>query len=226
MVADLLKYRHGVEVSRRHLPEAPGGLWRLSEDSAGNVWICTERRGVIQVPPEGTPRRWTSTNGLASSNARFVFEDREKTLWVGTSGGGLSRFSERRFQGHGSENGLPEPVVDSVWPAGGGDLWIGTRGKGLFRLHDGAITNVPLPVTDRALYVQSVMTDRAGRTWVGTSQDLWISDAGGFRRVHPDLFPGSSRRQETPFPSFTSPSPQAESQSLLTSTATAVTVSL
>ncbi len=119
MVADLLKYRHGVEVSRRHLPEAPGGLWRLSEDSAGNVWICTERRGVIQVPPEGTPRRWTSTNGLASSNARFVFEDREKTLWVGTSGGGLSRFSERRFQGHGSENGLPEPVVDSVWPAGG-----------------------------------------------------------------------------------------------------------
>ena len=158
----------------------------MSEDSRGNVWICTYDRGVCQILPDGRMRRWTTTNGLGSVSTRFVFEDRESNLWIGTSGGGLARFRLRRFQSIGAESGLTERNVNSVWPSQDGGLWIGTQGKGLFRLHDGGVTNVLLPIDDATIYVQSVLNDRAGRLWLGTSRDLWRSDQGVFRTIRLD----------------------------------------
>jgi signal transduction histidine kinase/ligand-binding sensor domain-containing protein len=195
MSGDLRKFRRDVEVSRVQLQEKLGGIWSLFEDTRSNLWVCTEYRGVVQIPPGGPPRRWTETNGLASPNTRFAFEDRERTLWIGTSGGGLSRFKARHFQSYGPESGLTGPTVASVWPAGGGDLWIASRGKGLFRLHHGLVVSIPLPISDRsAVYAQTVMADRAGRVWLGTSQDLWVSESTGFHRVRPDQFTGAETR--------------------------------
>jgi len=187
MEKDLRKYRQGVEVSRVQLPEVPEAFWSMSEDSRGNVWICTDH-GVCQISPDGRMRRWTTTNGLVSSSTRFVFDDREGNLWVGTSGGGLARFKPRRFQSFGVESGLAELVVDSLWPGRDGGLWIGTRGKGLFRLHDGSVTNVPLPRANIRTQAQSVLTDREGRLWLGTNWDLWLFDKGAFRGIHPEQF--------------------------------------
>jgi PAS domain S-box-containing protein len=181
---ELRKYRHGVEVSRIQLPELPGGFWSMSEDSLGNLWICSYQEGVCRVAPDGTMRRWAA-NARVHPNTRFAFEDRERNLWIGTSGGGLVRFRPRRFQSFGVENGLAEPQINSVWPDRDGGLWIVTAGKGLFRLHDGSVTN-SLPDT----YVRSVLTDHAGRLWVGTGWDLWVSDQAGLHVAQSDLFHG------------------------------------
>jgi len=194
METELRKYRDGIEVSRIQLPEVPGGLWSLSEDTRGNVWICTGQQGVCRVSPDGQMRRWTTTNGLGALGTRFVFEDREGDLWVGTNGGGLARFKPRRFQSFGVESGLTERVVDSLWPGRDGGEWIGTRGKGLFHLHDGRATSVPLPDARAVVLAQSVLTDRRGRLWLGTNRDLWVSENGAFRKSHPDLLSGADIR--------------------------------
>ena len=138
--------------------------------------------------------RWNQTNGLPYHGVRFVFEDREADLWVGTSGGGLVRFKPRRFQSFGTESGLSERVVKSVSPAPGGGLWIATYGKGLFRWEGAGITNVPIPGwTNGNLHGQSVLTDRAGRTWVGTyNQGLWLLDHGEVRRIPDDQTGGGN----------------------------------
>jgi len=185
MEKELRKYRQGIEVSRVQLPEVPGSLWSISEDSRGNVWISTAFQGLCRISPDGRMRRWTRANGLAALGTSFVFEDRESNLWVGTSGG-LTRFRPRRFQSFGVESGLAELVVDSLWPSRDGGLWIATGGKGLFRLHDGVVTNVPLSDPNKVILAQSVLTDRKGLVWLGTSVDLWVSDKENFRRVHSD----------------------------------------
>jgi PAS domain S-box-containing protein len=179
---ELRKYRQGVEVLRVRLPELPGAFWSMSEDSLGNVWISTYRQGICRVSADGQMRRWTTTNGLFSSSTRFVFEDREGNLWVGTGEGGLARFKPRRIQSFGVESGLPELVVNSLWPGRDDALWITTQGKGLLRLHDGRVTNVPMAVGVND--AQSVLTDRNGRLWLGTSRGLLVSVKEGFRRIH------------------------------------------
>jgi PAS domain S-box-containing protein len=191
---DLIKYSRGTEVARVHLPEPPGGVWSMTEDSRSNVWICTFDKGVCQVSPNGRMRRWNETNGLPYHGVRFVFEDREADLWVGTSGGGLARFKPRRFRSFGPESGLSERVVKSVWPAPDGGVWIATFGQGLFRFGEAGITNVPISGWDtKPRSSQSVLTDRAGRTWVGTYRGgLWILDHGAVQHIPDDQTGGNN----------------------------------
>ena len=94
----LFKFRQGAEVSRVPVPHMSGGIWSISEDSRTNVWICSFDSGLFRLDPSGSLQHWTTTNGLGNLGCRFVFEDRESNLWVGTSGGGLTRFKPRRFQ--------------------------------------------------------------------------------------------------------------------------------
>lgn len=182
---ELRKYRGAREVSRRALPDFGGGFWSLHEDGAGNVWICTLDQGLYRVAPDGVMRHWTTANGLSYGGARFVFEDREQNLWVGTSGGGLMRFKRRAFQSFANESGLSERVVHSVSADGRGGVWVGTYGKGLFRLSEGRATAVPLSdASGRVDYVQSVLADRAGRVWVGSfNQGLWVVEGDRAKRV-------------------------------------------
>ncbi len=182
----LRKFQRGTEVSRITLPELPGGLWSMAEDGRGNVWIASYAEGVSRISPDGRMRRWTTTNGLVSASTRFVFEDREDNLWIGTSGGGLTRFKPRRIQSFGAESGLTERVVSSIWPSRDGSLWIATRGKGLFRLRDGVVRPVPPPIPKKVMIAQSVLSDRQGRVWLGTGQDLWVADTDVFHRAFPD----------------------------------------
>ena len=92
---ELRKYGQSAAFTTMPLPDVTGGIWNLSEDSRGNVWLCTMDQGVYQVDSMGEVHRWTTTNALSAVGARFVFEDRESNLWIGTSGGGLARFKRK-----------------------------------------------------------------------------------------------------------------------------------
>lgn len=175
------------EVARRTLPEAPGGVWSLSEDSQGNLWIATHNRGFCQLAPDGTMRRWDAAQGI-SDNGRCVFEDREQNLWLGTSGDGLLCLTRRRFQHFDLRGDQKSLVVQSVSPDPGGGIWAATYGRGLFRLGAPGQTNVPLPeLPDGARVLQSVWADRAGRVWAGTlGGGLRLRDSSGWRLLPMD----------------------------------------
>jgi len=182
---ELRKYQAGNLTLTQPLKDFGAGAWNLFEDSDANVWIATLDRGVYRVSPTGDLSHWTTANGLSFNGIRFVFEDREKTLWVGSSGGGLMRFKTRRFTSFGPHNGLSQHPVNSLAADAAGTVWIGTYGGGLFRLADGRVGSVPLKGDKgQLLYVQSVLCDRAGRTWVGSfDQRLWLIDKDGSARA-------------------------------------------
>ncbi len=188
---ELRRYSGGIEVERRPLAglgmEGVGTFSSLTEDSDGNVWVCTYESGLLQVPAEGPIRRWTEKDGLAYQDVRFVFEDRERNLWVGTSGGGLMRFKPRRFQvfGHEPPDDAPR-VVNSVAPAPGGGLWVATFGQGFFRLGpEGTRRRYRLPGWQHdSRFFETTLVDRQDRTWVSIHENgLHVFDAQGGRRV-------------------------------------------
>jgi PAS domain S-box-containing protein len=183
----LRKYQKGREVQRFDLPESPGGFWSMSEDRKGNLWINTFDNGLCRVSPDGEFRRWTANSGLSAKSTRFVFEDSEGDLWIGTNGGGIDRFRPRRFHSIGPDDGLTEGVVRSICPAADGSLLIGTYGGGLFRSRDGRLETIPLPGwsdNGPAVYMHSVLSDRAGRIWIGTyKRGLWLIDSQGSHHI-------------------------------------------
>jgi PAS domain S-box-containing protein len=194
---ELLRLRRGAEVARMTLSESPGGIWSMSEDSQGNVWIATFDKGVCRVSTNGTMTRWSATNG-GFDHCRCVFEDREKDLWIGTSGAGLQRFVLRRFQEFDLEPGRKRLGVQSLWPDSSGGLWAGTDGRGLFHFGEAGVTNVALPAeVIGPEYVKSVLADRADRVWVGTMYDsIWILEKGGARHMLPTVTGGHNVQAE------------------------------
>lgn len=191
---DLYKIRAGKQVQHVPLPHKLGSPWSISEDSRGNIWIATYDEGLSCVSSEGVLRRWNTSNGLSYNGTRFVFEDREQNLWVGTSGGGLQRFKPRRFRSYGDESGLTERNVTSVSPDSDGGVWIATYGKGVFRWSAGAVKSVdPSPGRNALSLVNSVLADRAGRTWFGTwGQGVGVLEASDFHRIPPEQTGGSN----------------------------------
>ncbi|HEY9127294.1 MAG TPA: ATP-binding protein, partial [Acidobacteriaceae bacterium] len=86
----------------------------------------------------------TAADGLASNDARLIFEDRSHDIWIGTISG-LQRLHRGIFTsytpgdeatgsiGHGSLS-----QVDAVFEQKDGSLWIGTLEGGVARFKDGA----------------------------------------------------------------------------------------
>jgi PAS domain S-box-containing protein len=165
----LRKYRAGRVISESPTPWPLQGLWSLHEDAAGAVWICTHNSGVYRFTSDGRWRHFTTGSGLSYHAARFVFEDREGSHWIGTSGGGLNRFKRRNFMTWGLAQGLPERVVKTVSADAQGRIVMGTHGQGLARLEVGRITRLPCPKQpDVSPLVLSTLVDRQGRIWSGS----------------------------------------------------------
>jgi PAS domain S-box-containing protein len=76
-------------------PEGLGpGVQALLTDSAGNVWIGSERGlNCIEARTRRSRRRITSADGLPHDNVTSLLEDEAGNLWVGTSRG-LARIAD------------------------------------------------------------------------------------------------------------------------------------
>jgi PAS domain S-box-containing protein len=165
----------GAIQSTLRLSRNVGEAWQILEDSRGSFWVTSYQRGLHHIRADGTVRLLTTSHGLSHDALRFAFEDRENNLWIGSSGGGLMRLKERSFRTWGKDQGLPERNVKAIAEEAPGRILLGTYGGGLARLENNSLSRV-LDHEGRGLpsYVQCLLIDRQGRTWLG-------SDKGGLR---------------------------------------------
>jgi len=155
-----------------------GGLNKLIVDYKSNEEIFSFTNY------NSSPDRQTS---LSDNRIISLFEDSEKTLWVGTFDGGLNRF-ESEQQKLASEdaifiayknlaattNSLCNNTVMDIVQDNSGYLWIGTFGGGLDRFEKKSenfihFSNDPLdPQTLPDNDILSLAVDRSGILWVGS----------------------------------------------------------
>ena len=139
----------------------------LLEDHDGQLWIGTDQ-GLARLYSERQDPGGLRPAGLLGHRIRILWQDHERSLWVGAGILGLVRVRKATLTTRGAAEGLADDLVWTIYQDRAGDLWIGTN-KGLSRLDaGGGILNYTtadgLPGPD----VRALLEDRHGNLWIGT----------------------------------------------------------
>jgi len=163
--------------------ELPGDdIFRLFEDSRGDVWISIEgnlRNAVVRWERATESfHTYAETDGLPSFSLPTAYcEDGHGNLWMGFYDGGLARYRDGHFRFFNQSDGLPTGVVRALFLDHAGRLWAATGSGGVIRLDD--------PQADRPRFVaytiadglssnsvSCITEDRLGRMYFGTARGL------------------------------------------------------
>ena len=179
-----------------HNPDDPHSLGsnrilKLFEDQRGRLWVGVSGNGLylfdrkmnhfIRYPPPTTAQM--EQNALKRATVNVIFEDREKTLWLGTEDG-LYRFLEEqnRFIGYhhkfGDSTSLSNNLVFVIYenqkPVNGKHfLWVGTEvGLNRFNYESKTFTRftVEQGLSNNVIY--GILEDDDGNLWLSTNRGL------------------------------------------------------
>jgi len=161
--------------------------WDLFVDSAGFVWVGTDKKGLFRVNAETLeadnfrhdPQDETS---VGSDRIWAILEDREGTVWIGTNKGGLHRHipengAFERFEKNSSATiDLTDFNISALYEDDRGKIWIGTGGGGIniFDKDTGDFVTYRNDGQDRDSLgdnlITSLFQDQTGIMWIGTER--------------------------------------------------------
>lgn len=107
--------------------------------------------------------------GLSSSFIRSLLFDKEGNLWMGTVGGGATRYDGSSFTSFTENNGLTNNTVLAMIQDSKGRIWFGTEGGGAC-CYDGKIMwrfTKDEGMSDNTIL--ALCEDKQGRIWFGTN---------------------------------------------------------
>lgn len=154
--------------------------WGFAQATDGAVWIATEN-GLLRWAGEPSDTEAGSithhfkvADGLPTDRLRALTFDRDGTLWIATTGGGLVSYANRKFTVMNPANGFPHLEVRHVLADPAGGIWAATAGAGLVRINGADIKTFTvadgLP-TNHLTYLARRSATRAGQCdeiWMGT----------------------------------------------------------
>ena len=137
----------------------------LMQDSNDDIWIGTTNHGVFRYSDNGI-EKLDDNIGLPSNRILSMFEDQEKSIWIGTSSG-LLRLRKAPFITLTSKQGLMGNYVRTVLSHSDGSLWVGSS-KGLSHIVNGQISTVNTEQHITDISILSLAEDKQGEVLVGT----------------------------------------------------------
>ena len=121
---------------------------------------------------------YSISDGLAQSQVYSILKDSRGYLWLGTNGGGLSRFDGLGFYNYSRKDGLSGSYVFALQEDKDGNLWIGTD-KGIC-VYDGVkFKTYALDSLERQVII-ALTIDQKGKIWLGTAAGLYLFDGKYF----------------------------------------------
>jgi ligand-binding sensor domain-containing protein len=157
-------------------------IFRLYEDSRGDIWISTISPPVELTRWErsaGRFHRYSAADGLPAASAPTAFgEDRSGNLWIGLYHGGLAHYRGGRFTLFTAADGVPAGFINGLYLDQSGRLWVAAGRGGLARLDDPDRADHPRFVTYTTAeglssnQVNCITEDQWGRFYIGTSRGL------------------------------------------------------
>jgi signal transduction histidine kinase/ligand-binding sensor domain-containing protein len=139
----------------------------LLADSKENMWYPI-RSGGVACFNERRKLLYTTAQGLCSNNVECIFEDKNGTMWFGTSDG-LSRLENGRFTTFTVTDGLSSNSIGAIAEDEFGNLWLGTD-KGLSRFDGNQFTNYTTADGLEANGIRSIEKDSVNDLfWLGSA---------------------------------------------------------
>ena len=152
-------------------------------DTAGAQRQSFTRKNKTLVKTQGTTEH---------QNIHCSLQDKNGNLWFGTTGEGVYRFDGKEFTQFTEKDGLSNNKVWAILEDKPGNIWFGTD-DGLSRYDGKTISRVTFtltrpgglgPATSQLdkISVWSILQDKNGIIWFGTSQDLYCFDGKSLSR--------------------------------------------
>jgi ligand-binding sensor domain-containing protein len=137
-------------------------------DRQQRIWLIS-RSGIIRVDDNGRQLLFDDKNGLPIASTKCIFEDRDGTIWVGTDGKGLLRFTGEQFIHYKESPVFPTELFLSATKRKDGTYFFGSYDKGLFQKKgNGPLLPVGIPGTT----IWSLKTASDGTIWCATDIGL------------------------------------------------------
>jgi PAS domain S-box-containing protein len=165
----------------------PGEIFRLYEDSRGDIWIST--LGNVSTVLSRWDRatrtfhRYSLADVVGDSAPTAFCDDSAGNLWIGFYNGGIERYRDGRFTKFTVADGVPPGFIEGLYLDHAGRLWVATG--------EGGVCRVDHPGDDRPTFAtystadglssnqaNSITEDRWGMIYVGTGR--------GVDRLDPD----------------------------------------
>jgi ligand-binding sensor domain-containing protein len=160
-------------------------IFRLFEDSRGDVWIGSVTEGVSLltrwIRSTGRFQRYTEADGIPSRAdggipAAFS-EDGAGTLWIGFYSGGLARYRDGRFRTLTVADGAPGGGVRLLYLDRARRFWVATSRGGLNRIEDPSAERprfIPYGIAQglASTDIWAMTEDRLGRIYLSTSRGV------------------------------------------------------
>ena len=162
------------------------GVFRLFEDSRGDIWIST------MSPVKSGLSRWERTTETMHDYSQDIgsaaaypsgtlvtsfAEDAERNLWIGHDGGGLIRYAAGHFSFFTKADGAPNGWIRAIYLDQAHRLWVASGQGGLSRIDDPKAEH-PHFITYTTLQglssdqVNCVTEDQWGHVYAGTGRGV------------------------------------------------------
>jgi signal transduction histidine kinase/sugar lactone lactonase YvrE len=158
------------------------GIFRLYEDSRGDVWIGTiSPPRAVQLTvwrrDTGELHHFTTEDGLPQVAPTAFREDGRGGLWIGFYLGGVARYRNGRFRIFGPSEGCPAGFIRAIHRDGRGRIWVAGTAGGIARIDDpGAETpRFEAYTTELGLssnFVAAITEDERGLLYLGTDRGI------------------------------------------------------
>ncbi|MBK8922534.1 MAG: histidine kinase [Saprospirales bacterium] len=119
---------------------------------------------------------YSLSDGLPQSQVFALCHDSQGYLWLGTQGGGLSRFDGEHFTTLTTADGLPSNYVNALLEDREKRLWAGTQ-QGLVRFENPGATPIDFDDAGAAIEVYALALVQENLLWIGTNKGLFACAA-------------------------------------------------
>ena len=138
----------------------------LYEDPDGIVWASDPGARTTVRVGDGSVEQ-------VRAETICIYRDREGSVWLGTTTGGLHRVRSRAVSMLSREDGLSSGNVYALLGGPGATAWVGTWGGGLDRRSaDASVVTFGRSEGLPSPYVTSLLQERSGRRLVGTTEGV------------------------------------------------------
>jgi ligand-binding sensor domain-containing protein/signal transduction histidine kinase len=144
----------------------------LLKDRQGRMWVGVKGAGVFQfVNDQFVPLMGDSVEELLK-DSHCLLMDQIGRMWIGAGEDFVLCHDGDRWHRYRIPRNQAKSHVSTLAEESDGTVWAGSAGGGLLQFKDGKFVAIPAGSGLAGNLIESLLTDREGRLWVGTDAGL------------------------------------------------------
>ncbi|MEI6407769.1 MAG: two-component regulator propeller domain-containing protein [Bacteroidota bacterium] len=138
----------------------------------GNIWISMLRGLAVYDSKKNQIHTYTVKDGLADNSTTDIQEDKDGSIWIGSSSSGLTLFKNNRFTILNPNDINIYPSISALTLDENKDIWIATEGGGIYKYFQNKFINFNVNNGFISNYIGSIESDLFGKIWFSTNKGI------------------------------------------------------